>query len=300
MAHVHETQRSGSSEHKRKLKIVLLLTFIYLIAEVVGSIITKSLALLADAGHMLTDSSGLVLALLAIHYGERKPNPKNTYGYYRAEILAALANAVVLIVVSVFILYGAWLRLQHPQAIQTGTMMLIAFIGLLVNSVSILILRKDSGTSLNMKGAYFEVLSDALTSIAVIAAGLIMRYTGWYFIDPVLSAGIGLFILPRTWGLLKESVDILLEGVPRDIDLQLLRSDLLKIPGVTGMHDLHIWSLTSGVNVMSAHLVHHQQADPTEILRKVQELLAQRYQITHTTIQTEIEGARLNETYLHE
>ncbi|MBO9618000.1 MAG: cation transporter [Niabella sp.] len=300
MAHEHVVQRSNSAQHKKKLKIVLVMTFLYLIAEVVGGILTKSLALLADAGHMLTDAGGLVLALLAIHYAERQPDSKNTFGYYRAEILAALANAVVLIVISVFILYGAYERLLHPHQVETGNMMLIAAVGLVVNAAGILILRKDSGASLNMKGAYFEVLSDALTSIAVIAAALIMRYTNWYFIDPILSAGIGLFILPRTWGLLKASVNVLLEGVPAEVDLQQLRKDLLQIKGVTGLHDLHIWTLTSGVNLMSAHLVHLPQADPMELLKMAQELLTHEYEISHTTIQMEIEGVELNEISVHE
>ncbi|AHF14649.1 cation diffusion facilitator family transporter [Niabella soli] len=300
MAHEHIVQRSTNAQHQKKLKIVLSMTLLYLIAEVVGGIFTKSLALLADAGHMLTDAGGLVLALLAIHYAGRQPDSKNTFGYYRAEILAALANAVVLIVISVFILYGAYERLLHPHKVETGNMMLIAVVGLFVNAAGVLVLRKDSGTSLNMRGAYFEVLSDALTSVAVIVAGLIMRYTGWYFIDPILSAGIGLFILPRTWGLLKASVNVLLEGVPAEVDLQQLRYDLLQIKGVAGLHDLHVWTLTSGVNLLSAHIVHLPAADPMQLLREVQELLAHRHQITHTTIQTEVEGAELNEIYVHE
>ncbi|ANH81378.1 cation transporter [Niabella ginsenosidivorans] len=299
MAHIHGIQPSNSSLHKRKLKIVLIMTFIYLVAEVAGGIITQSLALLADAGHMLTDAGGLLLALLAIRYGERKPDRRRTFGYYRAEILAALTNAVVLIVISFFILYEAYQRFLHPPEVATTGMMLVAVTGLLVNSTGILVLRKDSGASLNMKAAYFEVLSDALTSIAVIAAGLIMQLTGWYAVDSVLSAGIGLFILPRTWGLLRASVNVLLEAVPGEIDLVAMRTDLLNINGVCSIHDLHVWSLTSGVNMMSTHLVHHSDADAMQVLRDAQELLEHRYHITHTTIQTEQEGAVLHEKELH-
>jgi len=300
MAHTHEVQRSASGRHRKKLALVLTITFVYLAVEVIGGLVTGSLALLADAGHMLTDAGGLLLALLAIRYGERPPTPQRTFGYYRAEILAALANAVVLIGISAYILYEAYRRFQDPPEVQSREMMWVAVVGLLVNLAGMYILRKDSGTSLNMKGAYFEVLSDMLTSIAVIAGGVIMLYTKWYYIDPILSAGIGLFILPRTWGLLKESVGVLLEGAPKDLDVGLIRDELLQIRDVTGVHDLHIWTITSGMAVLTVHLVYRAEADAMMVLKQAQELLEEKYKITHTTIQTEREGSVLHEEGLHE
>ncbi|MBZ4191215.1 cation diffusion facilitator family transporter [Niabella beijingensis] len=300
MAHVHEVERSAGSRHKKKLILVLIITGVYLAAEVIGGILTKSLALWADAGHMLTDAGGLVLALLAIRYGERSPTPGRTYGYYRAEILAALTNAVVLIGISLYILYEAYQRFQDPPKVEGGMMMLIAVVGLIVNLAGLYILRKDSKESLNMKGAYFEVLSDMLTSVAVIAGGAIMLFTGWYYIDPILSAGIGLFILPRTWGLLKESVGVLLEGTPKDIKIEQLRSDLLQLAGVIAVHDLHVWTITSGMPVLTVHLVYQKDADAMEVLQEAQRLLGGQYGIRHTTIQTEREGIALKEEGIHQ
>ena len=215
---------------------------------------TKSLALLADAAHMLTDVVGLLLAFIAIKIGERKASPQKTFGYYRTEILAAVINAVVLLGISIFVLYEAWQRFEDPPEVQSGSMMIVAGIGLLVNIVGIFIIRKDSNESLNMKGAYFEVLSDMLTSIGVMVAGVIMLTTGWYYADPIISAAIGLLIIPRTLKLLFEAVNVLLEGTPKDVDITLLRRSLEDIPGVLALHDLHVWSLTSGVNAMSAHV----------------------------------------------
>jgi len=197
MGHNHAHTPAG--RNKRRLAIVLGLTTLYLIAEVVGGLLTGSLALLADAGHMLTDVAGLGLALLAIRFAERPATPERTYGFYRVEILAALANAVILIFISFYILYEAYGRFMNPPEVESKVMLLIAGIGLVINVVGILVLRAGASESLNMKGAYFEVLSDLLTSVGVIIAGLIMLTTGWYYADPLLSAGLGLFILPRTW-----------------------------------------------------------------------------------------------------
>ena len=217
MGHGHEISASG--KNKKRLMVVLALTSFYLIAEVVGGFLTGSLALLADAGHMLTDVGGLALALLAIKFAERPATPERTYGFYRVEILAALTNAVVLIGISIYILYEAYERFLNPPEVQSGTMIFIAIIGLIINIVGVFILRAGSKESLNMKGAYFEVLSDLLTSVGVIIAGVIMLTTGWYYADPIISAGIGLFIFPRTWALLKDAVGVLLEGTPSDVNI---------------------------------------------------------------------------------
>jgi cobalt-zinc-cadmium efflux system protein len=216
MSGAHGMSGSAAARNKRPLTIVFFTTLAYLVAEVVGGWWTGSLALLADAGHMLTDVAGVGLALLAIRFGEKPATPQRTFGYYRFEILAALTNAVVLILISIYILYEAYFRFLNPPKVESGTMMWVAGVGMAVNLYGVFLLRKSSGESLNMKGAYFEVLSDLLTSVGVLIAGVIMITTKWYYADPLLSAGIGLFILPRTWALLKESVNVLLEGTPAD------------------------------------------------------------------------------------
>jgi cobalt-zinc-cadmium efflux system protein len=281
---------SASYQNKSKLKLVLGLTLTYLAAEVIGGIITKSLALLADAGHMLTDVGGLALALFAINITQRSASEKRTYGYYRAEILAALANAVILIFISLYILYEAWQRFKSPPEVSSRDMLIVAAIGLAVNITGMLILRKGSKESLNMKGAYFEVLSDMLTSIGVIAAAIIMMTTGWYYADPIISAGIGLFILPRTWVLLKDAVGVLLEGTPSNINLADVKATLNSIRGVISIHDLHVWSLTSGMNAMSVHVLVMENVSPKEVLTAINTKMRDEFKITHTTIQTEEEG----------
>jgi cobalt-zinc-cadmium efflux system protein len=289
---------SPASGNKKKLALVFGFTLLYLIVEVIGGLLTSSLALLADAGHMLTDVAGLGLALFAIRFAERPATPERTYGYYRVEILAALTNALVLIVISLYILYEAYLRFRNPPEVQSGTMLIVAAIGLVVNLVGMYILRKGSEESLNMKGAYFEVLSDMLTSIGVIVAGVIMLTTGWYYADPLISAGIGLFILPRTWVLLKEAVGVLLEGTPSDVNLTALLEAISKVEGVAGVHDLHVWSLTSGVNAMSVHAVRVDGVQPDDVLAAVRERVTRDFKIAHATVQVESKGGEEHETHL--
>jgi cobalt-zinc-cadmium efflux system protein len=295
--HAHGAQ-SAAGKNKKNLAIVLGLTTAYLVAEVVGGLWTGSLALLADAGHMLTDVAGLALALLAIWFSEKPATPERTYGYYRFEILAALTNAVVLVGISLYILYEAYERFKNPPEVESAAMLGIAAIGLVINIVGMFILRAGSKESLNMKGAYFEVLSDMLTSIGVIVAGIIMLTTGWYYADPLISAGIGLFILPRTWALLKESVGVLLEGTPADVNLENLRESLTKIEGVAGIHDLHVWSLTSGVNAMSVHAVLTDDNEHDRVMKRVHALCTENFKISHVTVQTECRGYAEHETHL--
>ena len=294
----HGHAQSAGSRNKRNLVIVFALTTLYLAVEVVGGLWTGSLALLADAGHMLTDVAGVGLALFAIWFAERPATPERTYGYYRFEILAALTNAVVLIGISLYILYEAYRRFMHPPEVESGLMLGVAAVGLVVNIISIRILRAGSKESLNMKGAYFEVLSDMLTSIGVIVAGIIMLTTGWYYADPLISAGIGLFILPRTWLLLKDAVGVLLEGTPSDVNLTSLREGIVKVSGVAGVHDLHVWSLTSGVNALSVHAVRAEGALHDEVLVAIQKLVTTEFKIAHATIQVESKGCEAFETHL--
>ena len=296
MGHIHT--KTPASQNKRRLVLVFGLTAVYLVAEVIGGFLTHSLALLADAGHMLTDVAGLGLALLAITFAERPATPERTYGYYRVEILAALTNAIVLIGISFFILYEAYARFHNPPEVESRAMLLVAMIGLAVNIAGMFILRAGSAQSLNLKGAYFEVLSDMLTSIGVIVAGVIMWTTGWYYADPLISAGIGLFILPRTWALLREAVGVLLEGTPSDINLAAVREAISSIAGVAGVHDLHVWTLTSGVNAMSVHVVLAQGASHREVLTAVQQHVTSDFNIAHVTVQVEAQGWEESETHL--
>ena len=251
--HSHDERRPNAN--RRGLKIVLGLTLAYVGVEVAGALLTRSLALLAEAGHMLTDVAGLALALMAMRFADRPATPEKTYGYYRVEILAALVNGVVLIGISVFILIEAVARFRHPPDVAGLPMLIVAAFGLVVNLAGVFILRGGSATSLNVKGAYYEVLSDALSAIGVIIAGIVILTTGWLYVDPILSVAIALFILPRTWKLLSEAVGVLLEGTPSNVNATAVREMLLAIPGVAAVHDLHVWTLTSGVNALSTHVV---------------------------------------------
>ncbi|MBA4055330.1 MAG: cation transporter [Marivirga sp.] len=280
---------SSSSKNKKNILIVLLLTGTYLVAEVIGGLLTNSLALLADAGHMLTDVGGLALAYIAIRLAERPANPRNTYGFYRMEILAAMINAVVLIGISIYILYEAYQRFKNPPEVESKAMLIVAGIGLVINLIGMYILRKGKSESLNMKGAYFEVLSDMLTSIGVIVAGIIMWTTGWYYADPILSSLIGLLILPRTWRLLKEATHVLLEGTPSDVNIEELRRSIKEIKNVYDVHDLHVWSLTSGVNAMSVHIVLDKpERASNQMLELIDSKIKSTFRIAHTTLQLEL------------
>lgn len=297
MGHAHGGT-SAAGKNKKNLAIVLGLTLTYLIAEVIGGLWFNSLALLADAGHMLTDVMGLALALLAIWFAEKPATPERTYGYYRFEILAALTNAVILIGISLYILYEAYERFLNPPEVESAGMLIVAGIGLIINLFGMWILYGGSKESLNMKGAYFEVLSDMLTSIGVIIAGIIMLTTGWYYADPLISAGIGLFILPRTWALLKDAVAVLLEGTPSDVNIASVREKLSKIEGVAEIHDLHVWSLTSGVNALSVHAVLAEGAEHDDVLQRIHDSCTSAFKIAHVTAQTEREGFACHETHL--
>jgi len=281
---------STAAGHKGRLVAVLALTTAFLAVEVAAGLLTGSLALLADAGHMATDVAGLALALAAVWFGGRPATPERTYGYHRAEILAAAANALALGVVSASILYEAYGRLLDPPAVASGGMMAVAVAGLAVNLAGMAILRPISEGSLNMKGAYFEVLSDALASVGVIVAAAIMWATGWYYADPLFSAAIGVFIVPRAWSLLAEAVHVLLEGTPSGVDLAAVRESLAGVEGVDGVHDLHAWSLTSGVNALSAHLAAVEGADHASILAEARRRVVEGFPIAHATIQVEPPG----------
>jgi cobalt-zinc-cadmium efflux system protein len=281
---------SATGQNRRALQITFALTFGYFIVEVVGGILTNSLALLADAAHMLTDVGGLALALFAIRMAQKPATPAKTYGYYRVEILAALVNAAVLFVVSFYILYEAYRRFEEPSEVASLPMILIAVVGLGVNLAGLWVLRHGAKESLNVHGAFLEVVSDALGSVGVIIAGMIMLLTGWYYADPIFGVLIGLFILPRTGKLLMQAINVLLEGAPAHISLAAVEQAMLRVDGVEKLHDLHVWTITSGIEALSTHIVLAETCDPRDsdrVLEELTALLKEKFGIDHSTIQIE-------------
>lgn len=258
-----------------------------MVAEIVGGIVTGSLALLSDAAHMGTDVLGIGMALAAVFLAARPPGKGRTYGTYRLEVLAALANAVLLFAVGIYILYEAVTRLSEPPEVPGFPVLVVAAIGLMVNLISFKLLRQGAAESLNVKGAYLEVVSDTLGSIGVIAAGAIIYLTGWTLADPIIAAGIGLFILPRTYKLGAEAVRILLEAAPPGIDVDAIRATLKAMAGVNDVHDLHIWTLTSGIEAASLHVVVEANVDPSSIVTAVTDLLKKDHGVAHVTVQAE-------------
>lgn len=285
--HSHNDFAALRKKSKSAMISVLALTFAFMAIEVLGGILTGSLALLADAGHMLGDSAALLLALVAVWFAGRPPSKDKTYGYYRTEILAALFNGLVLIGLSLYILYEAVQRFTHPPEILSGPMLLVAVGGLVVNLISAKLLSSSSSDSLNAKAAYLEVMSDMLGSAAVIAASLIIMFTGWTIIDPIVSALIGLMILPRTGKLIRDCVHILMEGTPDHVNLEKLRSAILTVKGVMDVHDLHVWTITSGRDALSAHVVVDRNADPDAVLKEITHLVQHDFNLHHSTLQVE-------------
>ena len=282
-----------SSRHKNRLWVVFALTSCFLAVEVIAAFATGSLSLLADAAHMLVDTGGLLMSLLAVWFAERPATPAKTYGYYRVEILAALVNGVVLCLLSAGILIKAYERLWAPPQVPPVPILLVAAVGLVVNLVGIGLLRSGAGESLNVRGAYLEVLGDAASSAAVIVAAAVIWATGWAIADPLASLAIALLILPRTWTLLRQAVNVLLEGAPPHLDVSEIESALCAAPGVQRVHDLHVWTLTSGREAMSAHVVVAPDAAKDRILEDLHVILHARFGIDHTTLQLETEPTQL-------
>lgn len=278
---------SAAGRNRTGLVWALGLTTTYMVAEVIGGLVTGSLALLADAAHMLTDAGGLAFALLAIKLGERPATPKRTYGLLRAEILTALGNAVVLLLLTVYILYEAYERFRNPPEVLGLPMLAVAAVGLGVNLLSMRLLSGGSGESLNVRAAYYEVLGDMLGSLGVIVAAVVVMATGWRLADPIVGAGIGLFIVPRTWSLLKEATSVLLEASPARVDVSRLGERLGMIPGVVATHHLHVWTITSGLDAMSAHLVVSDPEQSARVLAEARRVAAEEFAIGHVTIQVE-------------
>jgi cobalt-zinc-cadmium efflux system protein len=292
--HSHGPTVSAGGQHRSRMIIVLALTSTVLVAEVIGGWITGSLALLADAGHMFTDVAGITLAILAVTFASRPATDTRTYGHYRLEILAAGINAVLLFGVAAFILVEAWRRWSEPPEIQGGLMLAFAAVGLVANLIGLAVLRSGARESLNVKGAYLEVLGDTFGSAAVIVAAVVIALTGWERADIVASVLVAAMILPRTWTLLREATDILLEAVPKGTDVAAIRQHILDTAGVLDAHDLHVWTLTSGMPVLSVHVVVDEAvlADNSggQILDALGECLAHHFDVEHCTFQLEPAG----------
>lgn len=278
---------SASGRYQRKMTIALGILAVFLALEATVGVVTSSLALLSDAGHMLTDILGLGMALAAITAGRRSASAKRTFGLYRMEVLAALANAVLLFGVSAYILYEAVGRFRQPPEIQGVPMMLTATAGLAANAVVFVLLRRGAEESLNVRSAYLEVVADTVGAVGVLIGGLLTWAFGWYLADPIVAVGVGLFVLPRTWKLARQALRILVQQAPEGVDVPEMRAELANLPSVTEVHDLHVWTLTSGMEVASAHLATSAGADHGQVLVAAQHLLAERYQISHATLQVE-------------
>lgn len=282
------THALPNTENERALRFALALTGSFLVAEVIGGVLTGSLALISDAAHMLTDAAALAIALAAIRIARRPADRRRTYGYHRFEILAAAFNAMLLFAVALYILVEAYRRFTSPPEIHSVGMLVIASIGLIVNLISIRLLSGGQTDSLNVKGAYLEVWSDLLGSIGVIVGAVVIQLTGWSWVDPLVAVAIGLWVLPRTWILLKDSLNILLEGVPEGIDLGEVEQAMLAVPGVLGIHDLHVWALTTGKTSLTAHVVYDPTYSPEDALMPaLQTVLANRFKVVHMTLQCE-------------
>jgi cobalt-zinc-cadmium efflux system protein len=295
----HSHSGSAAVAHKGRLTAVLAITLAILAAEVAGALLSGSLTLLADAGHMLMDAGGITLALLAISFGQRSPSQARTFGYLRLEILAAVLNALLLFAVSVFVIAEAVRRLIHPPEVASGIMLTFGIVALGGNACSLLLLRHGQGESLNIRGAFLEVLSDFLGAAAVIAAAVIIAVTGFERADPIASLLIGAMIIPRTWQLLRQATDVLLEATPQNVDLDEVRRHMLETRGVIDVHDLHAWTITSGVNVLSAHVVVTGEAASGPVLDQLSGCLADHFDIEHSTFQIEPPGHRDHEPILH-
>jgi cobalt-zinc-cadmium efflux system protein len=283
----HAGHNHGAGASTKRLAIALSLTSVFLIAELVGAFLFDSLALLSDAAHMFTDSAALAIALAAVKIGQRPPDDKRTFGHRRFEILAAAFNAILLFAVAGYVLIEGISRFFDPQPVESVGMLIVATIGLVVNIISMQVLSGGKDDSLNVKGAYLEVWADMLGSLGVIAAAVAIYLTGYNWIDPIVAIGIGLWVLPRTWILLRDTTHILLQGVPRGFDLNAIRAKMAKVPGVTGVHDLHLWSVAGDDASLTAHVAIADGSDSEITRRAVVSLLETQFNIHHATIQTE-------------
>jgi cobalt-zinc-cadmium efflux system protein len=265
----------------------MALTALYMFAEFFGGLWTGSLALLADAGHMLADVAALMLALLAVWFSSRPATPSKTFGYYRLEILAALVNGVGLVLISFFIFYEAYSRWFAPPHVRSGAMIMVATGGLLINLLCARLLHHERRDDLNVRGAWLHIVGDALGSIGAMAAGGLIAVFGWNAADPLISVFIGLLIVWSSWNLIRDATNVLLEGTPAHINLAAVEAAILETEGVSNVHDLHIWTITSGREALSAHVIHAYSITPPVLLKELRDKLHDRFGVDHLTIQME-------------
>lgn len=293
---------TAGAAYRNRLRIALGITLSVMVIEIIGGVVADSLALIADAAHMATDAVGLAMALLAIHFANRPPTGNRTFGFARAEILAALANCLLLLGVGGYVLYEAIQRFLEPAETKGGLTIAFAVVGLVANMISLSLLARGQKDSLNVRGAYLEVVADALGSVTVIVAAGIILATGWQYADPIASIVIGLMIVPRTVKLLRETLDVLLEAAPKGVDMAEVRAHILALPGVEDVHDLHAWTITSGMPVLSAHVVVDQGALDSvgheKMLHDLQGCLGSHFDVEHCTFQLEPAGHAQHEAKL--
>jgi len=292
--HNHSGHNHGFQKNRKALLIAIAVTGAIMVVEIVGGFLANSLALLSDAGHMLTDVSSLVLSLIALQLAARPSSPTRTYGFYRMEILAALINGATLILISAFIFYEAYHRLKAAEAVDSLTMLGVAAIGLVANGIAAWAMLPSSRENLNIRGAYLHILGDLLSSVGVLLGGSLIYFTDWYWVDPVLSVGICIVILRGAVLLVKESVNILLEAVPKDVDLNEVQRALRTLPGVKDTHHVHLWTISSGIYALSAHLLidNLMMSETGKIIQEVNRLLLNKFRISHTTLQLECENCQ--------
>jgi cobalt-zinc-cadmium efflux system protein len=288
-AHVHAPALSAGARHRGRLLGAFVIVAVLFAVELVAALLTGSLALLADAGHMLTDVLGLALALAAIQAAasRRARSPQRSFGVYRLEILAALVNAGLLVALAGYVLYEGVRRLADPPEVLAAPMLVVALVGLAGNLVAFWLLRPGARESLNLRGAYLEVAADTLSSVGVIAAAVVLVTTGWPYADPIIAVGIALWVLPRAWMLGREALRILLQAAPPGVPVDEVHRDLGAIDGVVDVHDVHVWTLTSGMEVATAHLMVRAAGDAHAVLDRARELLSDRYGVEHATLQVE-------------
>jgi cobalt-zinc-cadmium efflux system protein len=287
--HSHKGHDHDHHHHaKGSLKAALIISAGFMVAEFIGALYTNSLALLADSGHMLTDVAALSLSLFAIRFATRKATPRMTYGFYRVEILAALVNGVFLVLVSIYIFYEAFTRFRNPETVKADWMLVVAVIGLFANASSAWLLFGKHHENLNIRGAFFHVLTDALGSVGAILASIAILVSGYVLADPLISIVVAVLILWSSWMVIRDAVDILLEGTPAHINIMSLREEMGRVDGVGSVHDLHVWTLTSGVLAMSCHIVAENDSyNRTDLLARVNGLAKEKFRIDHSTIQIE-------------
>ncbi|GAA3152385.1 cation diffusion facilitator family transporter [Streptomyces rameus] len=302
-AHSHApAPGTATAAYRGRLRIALGITLSIMVVEIIGGLFADSLALIADAAHMATDAVGLGMSLLAIHFAARPPSTNRTFGYARAEILAALANCLLLLGVGGYVLYEAVQRFVEPAGTRGGLMIVFGLVGLVANSVSLVLLMRGQKESLNVRGAFLEVAADALGSVAVLISAAVILTTGWQAADPVASLVIGLMIVPRTVKLLRETLDVLLEAAPKGVDMAEVRAHILELDGVEDVHDLHAWTITSGLPVLSVHVVVSSEVlnaiGHEKMLHELQGCLGHHFDVEHCTFQLEPGGHAEHEARL--